>query len=163
MSKAFNIDRPNVMIRHMDQCQIDGIREVIARNPENGSLIPSLNSTAEFPGLGCDFRSKSGTIVSVDFRLVTQYGVARLEMYARTHCDSYYRIDILDDLVGDHVFDFRGEELTVRVLGPAEDEPLEIVERSSGYWVVDDCGPVAGPFVELDEAETFVELYSPEE
>jgi hypothetical protein len=38
---------------------------------------------------------------------------------------------------------------------------MEIVERSSGYWVVDDCGAVAGPFVELDEAETFIELYSP--
>ena len=30
--------------------------------------------------------------------------------------------------------------------------PKEIVERSSGYWIVDDHGVVDGPFIELDEA-----------
>ena len=30
--------------------------------------------------------------------------------------------------------------------------PKEIVERSSGYWIVDDDGVVDGPFIELDEA-----------
>ena len=28
----------------------------------------------------------------------------------------------------------------------------EIIERSSGYWIVDDWGVVGGPFIELDEA-----------
>ena len=28
----------------------------------------------------------------------------------------------------------------------------EIVERSSGYWIVDEVGVVDGPFIELDEA-----------
>ena len=28
----------------------------------------------------------------------------------------------------------------------------EIVERSSGYWIVDNWGVVDGPFIELDEA-----------
>ena len=28
----------------------------------------------------------------------------------------------------------------------------EIVERSSGYWIVDDGGAVAGPFVSYSEA-----------
>ena len=30
--------------------------------------------------------------------------------------------------------------------------PKEIVERSSGYWIVDDHGVVDGPFIELNEA-----------
>ena len=29
---------------------------------------------------------------------------------------------------------------------------IEIVERSSGYWIVDDYGVVDGPFIELKEA-----------
>ena len=29
---------------------------------------------------------------------------------------------------------------------------MEIVERSSGYWIVDDCGAVAGPFISYSEA-----------
>ena len=28
----------------------------------------------------------------------------------------------------------------------------EIVERSSGYWIVDDCGVVDGPFISYSEA-----------
>jgi len=28
----------------------------------------------------------------------------------------------------------------------------EIIERPSGYWIVDDWGAVDGPFIELDEA-----------
>ena len=28
----------------------------------------------------------------------------------------------------------------------------EIVERSSGYWIVDDCGAVSGPFISYSEA-----------
>ena len=34
---------------------------------------------------------------------------------------------------------------------------IEIVERSSGYWIVDDCGIVDGPFIELDEAVSNLE------
>ena len=36
---------------------------------------------------------------------------------------------------------------------------MEIVERSSGYWIVDDTGVVDGPFIELKEAmETLAQL-----
>ena len=34
----------------------------------------------------------------------------------------------------------------------------EIVERSSGYWIVDDCGVVDGPFIELDDALENLEI-----
>jgi hypothetical protein len=29
---------------------------------------------------------------------------------------------------------------------------MEIIERSSGYWIVDDCGVVEGPFISYSEA-----------
>tara|TARA_B100000475_G_C14729970_1_gene201439 strand:+ start:170 stop:292 length:123 start_codon:yes stop_codon:yes gene_type:complete len=32
---------------------------------------------------------------------------------------------------------------------------MEIVERSSGYWIVDEHGAVDGPFIELEEAQSF--------
>ena len=36
----------------------------------------------------------------------------------------------------------------------------QIVERSSGYWIVDEVGVVDGPFIELDEAlERLEECY----
>ena len=34
----------------------------------------------------------------------------------------------------------------------------EIVERSSGYWIVDDFGVVDGPFIELDDALENLEI-----
>jgi len=34
---------------------------------------------------------------------------------------------------------------------------LEIIERSSGYWVVDDSGIVDGAFIELDDAVKVLE------
>ena len=33
---------------------------------------------------------------------------------------------------------------------------MEIVERSSGYWIVDEHGAVDGPFIELEEAQSQV-------
>ena len=32
---------------------------------------------------------------------------------------------------------------------------MEIIERSSGYWIVDEHGVVEGPFIELEEAQSF--------
>ena len=33
----------------------------------------------------------------------------------------------------------------------------EIIERSSGYWIVDDCGAVDGPFISYSEASETLE------
>ena len=115
MSKAFNIDRPNVMIRSLDQRQIDGIRKILADNPEAGSLIPNLNGTVWFDGCGCDFRTKDGTIVSADIRLVTEEGITRLELISKTENYSYYHVDSLTDIVGDHVIHYNGEDLVIKV------------------------------------------------
>ena len=40
-----------------------------------------------------------------------------------------------------------------------KEEGMEIVERSSGYWIVDN-GPIDGPFIELSEASEQLEKLS---
>lgn len=115
MSKAFNIDRPTTMIRPLDQSQVDGIRKILADNPEHGSLIPGTGGTVWFDGCGCDFRTEDGTIVSADIKLVSSLGSTRLELVSYTEDYSYFHTDSLTDIVGDHVISFRGEDLTLRV------------------------------------------------
>ena len=119
MSKAFNIDRPNVMIRSLSQCQIDGIRKILADNPEHGSLISGLGGTTWFDGCGCDFRTKDGTIVSADIKLITDAGITRLELISYTENYGYSHVEGLTVIVGAHVIHFNGEDLVVRV--PAEE------------------------------------------
>lgn len=40
---------------------------------------------------------------------------------------------------------------------------MEIIERSSGYWIVDDCGVVDGVFLSLDEAMENLALWNLED
>lgn len=115
MSKAFNINRPTVMIRSLAQHQIDGIRKILADNPEHGSLIGGLGGTTWFDGCGCDFRTKDGTIVSADIKLVSDAGITRLELISYTENYSYYHVESLTDIVGDHVIHFNGEDLVIKV------------------------------------------------
>ena len=125
MKKAFNIDRPTLMIRSLDQRQIDGIRKILADNPEHGSLIPNLNGTVWFKGCGCDFLTKDGTVVSADIQLITDAGITRLEIVSCTENYSYFHVDSLTDIVGDHVIHYYGEDFTIRVPDPAEEDAHE--------------------------------------
>ena len=34
---------------------------------------------------------------------------------------------------------------------------MNIIERSSGYWIVNDCGIIDGPWLTLDEAISHLE------
>ena len=120
MSKAYNIDRPTLMIRQLTQREVDAIRKIQADNPEHGSLIPGGAGTVWFDGCGCDFRTEDGTLVSADIKLVSNDGVTRLELVSCTEDYSYFHVDSLTDIVGDHVIHFNGEDLTVRVPDPAE-------------------------------------------
>lgn len=110
------------MIRSLDQRQIDAIRKILRDNPEHGSLIPNLNGTVWFKGCGCDFRTKDGIIVSADIQLITDAGITRLEIVSCTQDYSFFHVDSLRDIVGDHVIHFNGEGFTIRVPDPAEEE-----------------------------------------
>lgn len=105
----------NEMIRSLSQCQIDGIRKILADNPEHGSLISGLGGTTWFDGCGCDFRTEDGTIVSADIKLITDAGITRLELISYTQNYSYYHVDSLTDIVGDHVVHFNGEDFVIKV------------------------------------------------
>jgi hypothetical protein len=38
-------------------------------------------------------------------------------------------------------------------------KPRSIVERSSGWWIVDDYGVVEGPFDDKESAEAYIKIY----
>ena len=112
----------DTMLRPLASHQISGIRQILSTNPAEGSLISGLGGTVWFDGCGCDFRTKDGTIVSADIKLVSGAGVTRLEMVSYTEDYSYFHVDSLTDIVGDHVIHYNGEDFTVRVEEHGEEE-----------------------------------------
>ena len=110
----------DLMIRPLASHQISGIRQILSTNPAEGSLISGLGGTVWFDGCGCDFRLDDGSVLSVDIRLVSFSGETRLELIADG--PDFYKVDILDDIVGDHVVTYNGQDFTVRVEEYGEEE-----------------------------------------
>jgi hypothetical protein len=107
----------NQKIRNLAPSQIDAMRRILSENPEIGSAIPNAGGTVWFDGCGCLFRTKDDNFVSADIQLKSAAGSTELVMICYSEDLSFSQRVHLTDIVGDHRFNYLGEEFSVLV-GP---------------------------------------------
>ena len=105
----------NQKTRNLSPAQIEGMRRILSENPEIGSVLPNAGGTVWFEGLGCTFRTKDDDFVNADIQLRSAAGYNELTMIVCSNDLSFSQRIPLTDIVGDHRFNYLGEEFSVLV------------------------------------------------